>query len=56
MEEVLFEQQKERGLWEGYTRNYTHVLMPSGKDLSGQLIQTRLTQVQGESCVAKVEA
>lgn len=56
VEEVLFEQQKERGLWEGYTRNYTHVLMPSGKDLSGQLIQTRLTQVQGESCVAKVEA
>ena len=55
VEEVLFEQQKERGLWEGYTRNYTHVLMPSGKDLSGQLIQTRLTQVQGESCVAKVE-
>lgn len=56
VEEVLFEQQKERGLWEGYTRNYTHVLMPSGKDLSGQLIQTQLTQVQGESCVAKVEA
>ena len=56
VEEVLFEQQKERGLWEGYTRNYTHVLMPSGKDLSGQLIQTRLVQVQGESCVAKVEA
>ena len=56
VEEVLFEQQKERGLWEGYTRNYTHVLTPSGKDLSGQLIQTRLMQVQGESCVAKVEA
>mgnify|MGYP007124767907 CR=1 FL=1 len=36
------EQQKEQGLWEGYTRNYTHVLAPSGRDLSGQLVQVRL--------------
>ncbi|MGI6254540.1 MAG: tRNA (N(6)-L-threonylcarbamoyladenosine(37)-C(2))-methylthiotransferase MtaB [Acutalibacter sp.] len=52
-EEVLFEQQKERGVWEGYTRNYTHVLIPSGRDLSGQLVKTVLTEVQGESCVGK---
>lgn len=54
-EEVLFEQQKEQGLWEGYTRNYTHVLAPSGRDLSGQLAQVRLESVQGESCVGKIE-
>lgn len=54
-EEVLFEQQKEQGLWEGYTRNYTHVLAPSGRDLSGQLVQVRLESVQGESCVGKIE-
>lgn len=34
-EEVLFEQQKEQGLWEGYTRNYTHVLAPSGRTSAG---------------------
>ena len=34
-EEVLFEQQKEQGLWEGYTRNYTHVLAPSGGTSAG---------------------
>ena len=49
------EQQKEQGLWEGYTRNYTHVLAPSGRDLSGQLVQVRLESVQGESCVGKIE-
>lgn len=54
-EEVLFEQQKEQCLWEGYTRNYTHVLAPSGRDLSGQLAQVRLESVQGESCVGKIE-
>ena len=54
-EEVLFEQQKEQCLWEGYTRNYTHVLAPSGRDLSGQLVQVRLESVQGESCVGKIE-
>ena len=54
VEEVLFEQQKERGLWEGYTRNYTHVLVPSGRDLSGEVLSTTLTEVQGESCVGKL--
>jgi len=31
------------------------VLAPSGRDLSGQLVQVRLESVQGESCVGKIE-
>lgn len=54
VEEVLFEQQREQGVWEGYTRNYTHVLAPSGKDLSGQLLPVELLEVQGESCVGRL--
>ena len=54
VEEVLFEQAKEQGVWEGYTRNYTHVLVPSGKDLSGQLLPVELLEVQGESCVGRL--
>ena len=52
VEEVLFEQQKARGLWEGYTPNYTHVLLPSGEDLGGRVFPVRLVEVQGESVVA----
>ena len=52
-EEVLFEQQKAPGVWEGYTRNYTHVLLESEEDLAGQVRQVRLVEVQGESMVAE---
>lgn len=54
VEGVLFEQAKEQGVWEGYTPNYTHVLVPSGKNLAGQLLQVELLEVQGESCVGKI--
>lgn len=54
VEEVLFEQAKEQGVWEGYTPNYTHVLVPSGKDLSGKLLPVELLEVQGESCVGRL--
>lgn len=54
VEGVLFEQAKEQGVWEGYTPNYTHVLVSSGKNLAGQLLQVELLEVQGESCVGKI--
>ena len=52
-EAVLFEQQKAPGVWEGYTRNYTHVLLESEEDLAGQVRQVRLVEVQGESVIAE---
>ena len=54
VEEVLFEQAKEQGVWEGYTPNYTHVLVPSGKNLAGKLLSVELLEVQGESCVGRL--
>lgn len=54
VEEVLFEQAKEQGVWEGYTPNYTHVLVASGKNLAGKLLSVELLEVQGESCVGRL--
>ena len=48
-QEVLFEQEKAPGLWEGHTRNYTHVLCQSQEDLSNRLAVVELKQVEGES-------
>lgn len=53
VEEVLFEQRRAQGLWEGYTPNYTPVLLPSGQDLSGRLLRVELTAAQGEACVGR---
>ena len=54
-EEVLFEQEKAPGLWEGYTRNYTPVLLASGKRLAGELVRVKLMETQGEAVVANAE-
>ena len=48
-EEVLFEQEKAPGLWEGYTRNYTPVLLASGKRLAGELVRVKIMETQGEA-------
>jgi threonylcarbamoyladenosine tRNA methylthiotransferase MtaB len=55
VEEVLFEQEKDKNVYEGYTRNYTPVLVASAQPLQGKLLSVRLTQVQGEYCIGKVE-
>ena len=52
-EEVLFEQEKAPGLWEGYTRNYTPVLLASGKRLAGELVRVKLMETQGENVIAE---
>ena len=54
VEEVLFEQQRNRVSGRIDIRIDTHVLAPSGKDLSGQLLPVELLEVQGESCVGRL--
>lgn len=49
-EEVLFEQQKQPGVWVGYTRNYTPVSCASGEPLAGRLLQVRLAGLAGDGC------
>ena len=48
---VLLEQRRSDGLWEGYSENYTHVLVAHTGCESGELLPVLLTEIQGEACV-----
>lgn len=46
---VLFEERDgESGLWRGYADNYLPVYVDSSEDLSGQLLEVRVTEVYGD--------
>ncbi|MBQ4105332.1 MAG: tRNA (N(6)-L-threonylcarbamoyladenosine(37)-C(2))-methylthiotransferase MtaB [Clostridia bacterium] len=50
--EVLFERTDKQGLFEGYSKNYTPVLVDShGLDLSGQCIRVKITSVKNDKCI-----
>lgn len=55
-EEVLFEQQKRPGLWEGYTPNYTPVFAESDAPLSGKLCSVRICSLDedGDGCRGEI--
>ena len=53
-ETVLFEREVDKNLWEGYTMNYTPVLAVSSKDISGEILPVRLTDVTGDHCVGTI--
>lgn len=52
---VLFERQKEDGLFEGYTENYTPVKVKSNENISGKIIPVLLTENRGEYCFGEIE-
>mgnify|MGYP006356803733 CR=1 FL=1 len=41
---VLFEQQAQNGMYEGFSENYVKVMMESDADISGEIIKVRLTK------------
>ena len=50
--EVLFERPDSRGMYEGYTKNYTLVSVdPQGADLSGRCLNVRITDVDNDRCI-----
>ncbi len=51
-EPVLFEQECERGVYEGYTENYTPVKVHSETDISGQILSVKITEAESDCCVA----
>ena len=53
-EPVLFERSSHPGFQEGHTPNGVHVLLAGGQDLRWQLRQTRITGVEGESCLGEL--
>ena len=54
VEEVLFEQERDRNVYEGYTRNYTPVRVASAASLQGQIRQVRLTQALEDFCLGEL--
>ena len=41
-EEVLFEREIQKGVWEGYSMNYTPVAVASGTSLAGEIRSVRI--------------
>ena len=54
IEPVLFERECKKGVYEGYTENYTPVRAHSGKSLGGQILPARITQALSDFCIAEV--
>lgn len=53
VESVLFEREK-NGFYEGYTKNYTHVVVKSDENLSNKIYDVKITGVQGNKCTAEI--
>ena len=53
-EPVLFERECEKGVYEGYTENYTPVTAPSGKNISGEILQVRIKEALSDFCVGEI--
>lgn len=53
-EEVLFEREVSKNLYEGYTRNYTPVICESLNDISGEILNVKVYEVLNDKCLAKV--
>jgi len=53
-ESILFERECAKGVYEGYTNNYTPVKASSGKNLCGQIISARITEALSDFCIAEI--
>lgn len=54
VEEVLFEQEREKNVYEGYTRNYTPVRAASVVPLQGQVLPVEITQALEDCCLGRL--
>ena len=50
---VLFENRTKDGFYEGYTPNYTLVRVKSKKDISGEIIETKLVSIENDYCIGE---
>jgi len=51
---VLFENRTKDGFYEGYTPNYTLVRVKSDKNISGEIIETKLVSVENDYCIGEI--
>ena len=54
-EPVLFERECNKGVFEGYTKNYTPVKAQSEKDISGNIINVQITDAFNDFCTASID-
>ena len=50
-EEVLFEREIQKGVWEGYSMNYTPVAVASGTSLAGEIRSVRIESCTDTHCM-----
>ena len=53
-EEVLFEREIQKGVWEGYSMNYTPVTVASGTSLAGEIRSVRIESCTDTHCMGVV--
>ena len=53
-EEVLFEREIQKGVWEGYSMNYTPVAVASGTSLAGEIRSVRIENGTDTHCMGVV--
>ena len=53
-EEVLFEREIQKGVWEGYSMNYTPVAVASGTSLAGEIRAVRIESCTDTHCMGVV--
>ncbi len=51
---VLWENRDSKGLWQGYTPNYTQVYLDHEEELGGQIIEAELTQLYQNGCMGRL--
>lgn len=54
VEEVLFERRYKDHFFEGYTKNYVPVIVKTEKDLSSEILNVKITQVQERHCLGEL--
>lgn len=54
VQSVLLETRTKNGMLEGYTENYTLVLVEGEKSLCGKIVQVRIESADREYCMAKI--
>lgn len=54
IQEILLETRMKNNLVEGYTKNYTPVLVKCSKDMCGKIVRAKIEKVDGEYCIASI--
>ena len=54
IQEVLLETRTKDDMLEGYTKNYTPVLIEGDKDMCGKIVKAKIEKVDGEYCIASI--